>query len=421
MKIRRTMLKNFAASALLLLAVHDAHAQQRATGRSPAGRLGKPAEGRDFASPIIKITEVAGAVQKDERKRSIVVGTDQSTSIKGLPDGSGDVALFGIVEDDRLVTSLQGNGKNLLLQGEPKRKRFAVRMRAPAMDSSFTLSFVATDAAGNLAKILVDVKGPTGLDPLTYVELKSAPAPPPDSVDPTSGRYWALIIGVSDYSHPSMSDLAYPINDAQDMANILTQSYSFDLSHTRLLPNPTRAMLVGALSDYAPSGQTPLGENDNLLVFYAGHGHYDKDYNEGYWLPADAEAQNRGNWISNSDVQRAFKAIKAKHILLLSDACFSGSMFATREVIIPKSIREAYRVSSRKAMTAGNFVTVPDRSEFKKYISKCLLENTKTYLDAGSLYNNLKEPVGNNSELPLYGTIQNAGDEGGEFIFVKRN
>ena len=233
-----------------------------------------------------------------------------------------------------------------------------------------------------------------------------------------------MVIGVGDYPHPSIKPLVYSVPDAQEVYNILTQYYNFDPNRTQLLLNPTRAQLIGAFSAYVPSGQTPLRETDNLLVFYAGHGEWDEDYREGYWLPSDAEARNRANWVSNSDIQRAFRAIKAKHILLLSDACFAGSMFATREALKNIAVEEAYKETSRKAITAGNLTAVPDRSVFKEFLVKQLKENPNKYLDAGTLYNSIKIPVTNNSKTrqrPIYGTIQDTGDEGGEFIFVKRN
>ena len=242
-------------------------------------------------------------------------------------------------------------------------------------------------------------------------------------LSPTLGNYWALVIGVSDYPHPSMKDLDFSIPDAEEIAEVLTQNYVFDPNQVKLLINPTRAQLISAFSAYTASGKNALTEKDNLLVYYAGHGYWDGSYEEGYWLPSDSESASRANWVSNSDIQKVFKAMKAKHILLLSDACFSGSIFKTRNAF-SAAIQEAYRTPSRKAITAGNYSLVPDRSVFKEYLVKRLKQNIKAYLDAGTLYNSIKEAVTNNSptrQRPIYGTIQDAGDEGGEFIFVKRN
>mgnify|MGYP001364266625 FL=1 len=69
-----------------------------------------------------------------------------------------------------------------------------------------------------------------------------------------------------------------------------------------------------------------LKENDNLLIYYAGHGELDKSENRGYWLPVNASTKSRAEWISNQRIVDRVKATKAKHVLLMVDSCFSGSL-----------------------------------------------------------------------------------------------
>ncbi len=65
---------------------------------------------------------------------------------------------------------------------------------------------------------------------------------------------------------------------------------------------------------------------------------------------------------------------------------------------------------------------VPDKSVFIEYLIKRLDTNKKKYLASEQLYSSMKEAVINNSpNIPQYGTIQNVGDEGGDFIFIRRN
>lgn len=112
---------------------------------------------------------------------------------------------------------------------------------------------------------------------------------------------------------------------------------------------------------------------------------------------------------------------------LLSDACFAGSLLATRNPFFDshggsdETMHALYLSPSRRAMTAGNFTEVPDQSAFKHYVMKRLLQNTQKYLDAGRLYNDIKHAVIVNSKAtPNYGVIQETGDEGGDFIFGRR-
>jgi len=58
---------------------------------------------------------------------------------------------------------------------------------------------------------------------------------------------------------------------------------------------------------------------------------------------------------------------------------------------------------------------------FLKYLLNRLETNPNNYLSARQLFNNIEEPVMNNSpNTPQYVTIYGIGDEGGDFIFVKK-
>jgi len=77
--------------------------------------------------------------------------------------------------------------------------------------------------------------------------------------------------------------------------------------------------------------------------------------------------------------------------------------------------------SSRKAMTSGSLTTVPDKSVFMKYLLKNLSENVNEYLPSEELFDSIRLAMRNNAGTkPLYGEIQNAGDEGGDFVLVRK-
>ena len=73
-----------------------------------------------------------------------------------------------------------------------------------------------------------------------------------------------------------------------------------------------------------------LKKKDNLLIYYAGHGHLDEKEEKGYWLPIDASMERPSKWVSNSFISDQAKATEAKHVLLIVDSCFSGSLTKTR-------------------------------------------------------------------------------------------
>jgi formylglycine-generating enzyme required for sulfatase activity len=246
---------------------------------------------------------------------------------------------------------------------------------------------------------------------------------PPQSAG--AGRYHALLIAVQNYRHPSVAPLDYPQADAERVRQVLMADYNFNQQDVTLLRDPDRDAILTSLERLAEK----LQPDDHLLVFYAGHGYWDEQRRQGYWLPANAQRGRRADWISNSDLRDAIRAIPARHTLLISDACFSGGIFVAREAFARSAaIEELNRLPSRNAMTSGALTTVPDRSVFVEYLLKRLGENREPYLPAADLFSQLRTPVINNSPrqpdgsipTPRYGVIQEAGDEGGDFIFVRR-
>jgi hypothetical protein len=236
--------------------------------------------------------------------------------------------------------------------------------------------------------------------------------------NPITTSYKALIIAVQDYDDPAIDDLEEPINDAIKLYNVLTEMYSFKKEDVLFLKNATRAEILGALHELRGS----ITKNDNLLIFYAGHGHFDETMNNGYWLPKDAQEKNPINWVSNTDLTNLIRVIDSKHTLLIADACFSGGIFKTRSAFKDNlALEKLYELPSRKAMTSGTLIQVPDRSVFMKYLIKRMEENKESYLTAEQLFTSFRiAVVNNNGPLPQYGTIQNVGDEGGDFIFLKK-
>ena len=237
----------------------------------------------------------------------------------------------------------------------------------------------------------------------------------------SAGKYYALLIGVSDYDDPLIADLDnLPILDAEKLATTLQKNYTFEKDDIKTLKNPSRRDIVIALDEISKTA----GENDNVLIFYAGHGHYEEDSQVGYWLPKDAEVSNTSNWLYNDQLVINLKKIKSKHTLLISDACFSGSIFKSRSISLEKAgdaLKKKYELPSRKAITSGTLKTVPNVSVFMKYLIDRLEHNFEDFLSASQLFQAVEIPVGNNSPTtPQYGVIQNIGDEGGDFIFIRR-
>jgi TolB-like protein len=231
----------------------------------------------------------------------------------------------------------------------------------------------------------------------------------------SSGKFHAIIISENKYSDESIVDLNEPQNDADKLYSLLVSKYFFKKEDVIRLIDPTRGDIIDAIE----LKRKNLTSDDNLMIFYAGHGFWDENLKMGYWLPSDSKKSSKSNWVSNADLSTYLSAIQANHILLISDACFSGGIFKTRTIgNMDQGTKRLYQLKSRKAITSGNLKEVPDNSIMMKYFLKELELNNAPFLTSDQIFAKIRPNILNNSNTePLYGVIHNTGDEGGEFVF----
>ncbi len=236
-----------------------------------------------------------------------------------------------------------------------------------------------------------------------------------DAKSLNSGKYHAIIISENQYQDTKINDLNEPQNDADNLTSLLVSKYYFKKDDIIRLVDPTRANIIDAIEQKRKS----LTIDDNLLIFYAGHGYWDAGLKMGYWLPSDVKKESKSNWVSNSDLTLYLSAFESNHVLLVTDACFSGGIFKTRSIgDMEQGTKRLYELKSRKAITSGNLKEVPDNSVFMKFFLKELELNQTTFLTSDQLFAKIRPNILNNSSTePLYGVIHNTGDEGGEFVF----
>jgi len=240
------------------------------------------------------------------------------------------------------------------------------------------------------------------------------------------GEYFGLVIGIDEYSG-EWPMLKNAVNDAKGVADLLSSKYTFQYMKTLYNKDATRDNI---LKEFELLLQN-VKENDNVLIYYSGHGEYIQNMDKGFWVPADASSKSISKYISNEDIRSFLTGIRSKHTLLVTDACFSGDIFRGKTMTIPyenstKYYSKMYSLSSRKALTSGGIEPVLDKGKenhsiFAYYFLQALKNNTEKYFDAGQIFDFLKIPVVNNSyQTPAYSPIRNAGDEGGQFIFIMK-
>lgn len=245
------------------------------------------------------------------------------------------------------------------------------------------------------------------------------------------GENYALIIGNNKYVH--LPELATAVNDADDLAEVLVDDYDFQ---TTVLANADRYEILSAIHQFSDM----LTANDNLLVYYAGHGEIDPATGRGYWLPVNAEPANMANWISVEDISALLSTFKAKRIMVIADSCYSGTMSSSAiagaddsldDTDYRERIKQAAARKSCTVLTSGGMEPVLDvgggtNSIFARALISALKANTSV-LEGKRLYRRVSAQVAHSAasygftQVPEYSAIKHSGHQGGDFFFVPKN
>ena len=249
------------------------------------------------------------------------------------------------------------------------------------------------------------------------------------------GRYFALIIGNEDYEF--LDDLRSPLRDAERLKAVLEDRYGFT---TQLISNGSEKDVLMAINQLF----TELTENDNLLIFYAGHGELStagiSKKERGYWLPVDAQANNISHWINNAVISDHLDRLKARSVLVISDSCFAGYLgedkspylFGLSDASMSRSAIEAgLERRSRVVISSGGERPVLDgngknHSVFAGALIDALEKNDQTLRDS-QLFSLLSVNVSKRADSlamrqkPEMKPVREAGHEGGSFYFVPSN
>jgi hypothetical protein len=149
-------------------------------------------------------------------------------------------------------------------------------------------------------------------------------------------------------------------------------------------------------------------------------------------MPYDAASKNSPNRIISDDLMNQVSDAPARHVLVISDSCYSGDLANTRSIgdnvgtSIPAVILRMLARKSRNLMASGGEETVSDAGEgghsvFAGVLLRALAENDKTMFTASSLfYTSVRDSViGNSAQTPAYAIIPNSTHNGGDFVFVR--
>ena len=239
------------------------------------------------------------------------------------------------------------------------------------------------------------------------------------------GKFYALVIGNAQYEH--LPPVASAERDANAMAALLRDDYGFQV--TTLL-NATDAQILKSLYTLSQT----LGENDNLVVYYAGHGKRDLRNRRGWWMPVDAVADNdaKTNWLPNQEVSDRLALIPARHILVLADASYVGDITRGAPQPEPQNMTAAQWAKyvdttrqrrARLALSSGADEPSGQSSRFTAALIDAL-KKQKGVVPASRVHREVVNMLTNDervsSAVPTFAPLQSAFHDGVDFLFQRK-
>lgn len=235
------------------------------------------------------------------------------------------------------------------------------------------------------------------------------------------GTSYFLGIGINAYRY--VPQLRNAKQDVEDLAHLLESKYDVTQENTYTLYDQQASWqgIVRCLEKL----RDRLQEADKLLIYFAGHGHIDR-WKKGYWVPCDGDVRATSTLFSNSFLKEFLETIAARHILVISDSCYSGSLFYTGGQR-GGSYNLADKLEARKsrwALCSGHQEEkVLDQgsdgnSPFAGAILRYLRENEAPKCRVSALADYVLEVTGSNYQQTAEGNpIYGVGHEGGQYVF----
>jgi WD40 repeat protein len=152
-------------------------------------------------------------------------------------------------------------------------------------------------------------------------------AAPARAQEGPAGQKYALLIGVKQYAKGELRSLQYTEADIEALAKVLADS-GYPRQHITIMTqkagakqaalNPTLDNIRAAVKRWVDR----RGENDTLLLAFAGHGVQFRGSKVHFFCPADAKLSDpKKTMLPVSEVYALLGTSKAAHKLLLVDAC----------------------------------------------------------------------------------------------------
>lgn len=247
------------------------------------------------------------------------------------------------------------------------------------------------------------------------------------------GRYYAIVIGNQNYQR--IESLQTPKYDAARAARILADKYGFTV---QILDDANDITMLKTINDL----NAVLKPEDNVLIYYAGHGTRLKSgaFESGYWLPVNADAPPEDRfWIPNEQITGHLGRLTARRVLVVADSCYSGLLstdpsylFLNDKVSYSKEYIK-YKLPKRARLllsSGGDKPVLDEGSGGNSVFARAFLDELEAnqgIMSSPELFSRIRKRVevaaAKNKfvQTPEFKSIKGAGHEVGDFFFVPRS
>ena len=379
--------------------------------RSEAAKRAEAEKAQLAGGPVIEIIDPQIPVTRATEPATVAIKAKAERLVIGKVRADGE--LLGLTVNDVELTPNDAG---------------VFRAKVPITDARTKVTVVAIDGSGRRSTSEFVLARAAGTAAVRSAEEGAKPAAAPETLDIEFGTFHALVIGNNDYKF--LPKLETAANDAAAVGNLLQSQYGYEV---KTLLNADRYALLPALNEL----RKELTEDDNLLIYYAGHGELDRVNSRGHWLPVDAEPDSTTNWISNIQITDVLNAMSVRQVLVVADSCYSGTLTRSAIARLDAGMSEQKRSKwfqlmadkrARVVISSGGVQPVLDsasgeHSIFAQAVLDVLSANDRI-LEGQRLFALVSKKAAVASaeadfdQVPEYAPIKYAGHEAGDFFFV---
>jgi len=229
--------------------------------------------------------------------------------------------------------------------------------------------------------------------------------------------------------YDSFSDLINPVFDLNTIAEDLRNNYAVQ---TEIIENATLNEILSKLRDYA---KFDYSQNDNLIIFFAGHGNFDEIFNEGYVIATDSKLDDEAKitCLSHSNLRTIVNNIPCNHVLLVMDVCFGGTfdpLIAARsrgtdiyaDISDEEFVSRKQKYKTRLYLTSGGKDYVPDgRPGYHSPFARRFIEALRNYggKDGILTINEILQFIEKVEPQPCFGEFGD-NEPGSDFLLISK-